>query len=124
MIKTSDVVLAGLMMAATAWTFQVKYETKVSVGRVAELQKTIKSETDKIDLLTADWAVLSQPSRLQIMVERFGKELELQPLDIEQIVTLDDLPPIKLPDDPIGALARGDDFTDQLVTGSIGKVAQ
>jgi len=118
MIKPSDVILAGLMIAAAVWTFQVKHETVKSAGNVRALQKDIAREKARIDLLEADWAVLTQPSRLQGMARRFAEELHLQPLSVEQIIVPDNLPPIKLPDDPIGALARGDG-RDAIVTGSI-----
>jgi hypothetical protein len=118
MIKPSDVILAGLMIAAAVWTFQVKHETVKSAGNVRSLQKHIAREKARIDLLEADWAVLTQPSSLQEMAKRFADQLQLQPLNVEQIIEPDNLPPIRLPDDPIGALARGDGASD-IVTGSI-----
>ncbi len=124
MIKSSDVVLTGLMIVAAVWTFQVKFETKISARKVADLQKSISKEDDRIDILTADWAVLNQPSNLQIMAERFGEELQLQPLEIEQIATLDELPPMKVVEDPIGAIATEAGEIDTMATGSIKRAAE
>ncbi len=118
MIRPSDVFLAGLVIAAAVWTFQVKHQTVKSAGNVRSLQKDIAREKARVDLLEADWAVLTQPSRLQNMAKRFADELPLQPLSVEQIVVPENLPPIKLPDDPIGALARGEN-ADAITTGSI-----
>ncbi len=123
MIKPSDVVLAGLMVAAAVWTFQVKYETVQSAGKVRYLEKNIAREKARIDLLEADWAVLTQPSKLQGMAKRFADQLQLQPLSVDQIIVPKNLPPIKLPDDPIGAMARGEG-ADGIVTGSIGEPKQ
>ena len=119
MIRSSDIVLTGLMIAAAIWTFQIKYQTENSADTVSSLQAKINREKTKIDLLEADISVLSQPARLQDMADRFSKELELKPLDIDQIITPDELPPIRLPDDPIGALARGDEGIDNILTGSV-----
>ncbi len=119
MIRTGDVVLTGLMIAVAIWTFQVKNETKGSARKVLELQQSIGQEKDKIDLLEADWAVLNHPSRLQKMAGRFENQLQLQPLRVDQIATPDELPPIRIPDDPIGALAQDGAALDGITTGSI-----
>ncbi len=124
MIKTSDVILAGLMIGAVVWTFQVKNSTLEVAGKVASLQKKISREKAKIDLLEADWAVLTQPSRLQETARRFSEQLQLQPLKVEQIIVPEDLPPIRIPDDPIGAMARRGSEIDQILTGSIGERKQ
>ncbi len=118
MIRTGDVVLTGLMIAVAIWTFQVKNETKSSAKKVSELRNSIRQENDKIELLEADWAVLNHPSRLQKMAERFEDQLQLQPLQVDQITTPDDLPPIRIPDDPIGALAQDGAALDGIITGS------
>lgn len=123
MIKASDAVLTLLMIAAAVWTFQIKHEAELSSGKVAGLLGQIEREKDKIDLLEADWAVLTQPRHLQNVVEKFAGELHLQQLEIDQIITLNDLPPIRQVEDPIGVLARGGG-SDELVTGSVGERKQ
>ena len=127
MIKASDVVLTGLMIAAAIWTFQIKHEAELSSDKVAKLLHQIEREKDKIDLLEADWAVLTQPKHLQSVAGTFAGELRLQQLEVDQIITLDDLPPMRQPDevidDPIGALARGA-ASDDVITGSIGERKQ
>lgn len=127
MIKASDIVLTGLMIAAAVWTFQIKHEAELSSDKVASLLHQIDREKDKIDLLEADWAVLTQPKHLQNVAGKFAGELRLQQLEVDQIITLDDLPPMRQPDevidDPIGALARGA-ASDDVITGSIGERKQ
>ena len=119
MIKASDIVLTALMIAAAVWTFQIKHEAEISSSKVADLQHKINREKDKIDLLEADWAVLTQPKHLQNVARKFANELPLQQLEVDQIITPNDLPPLRQVEDPIGALARGE-ATDDVVTGSIG----
>jgi hypothetical protein len=127
MIKPSDIVLSGLMIAAAVWTFQIKHEAELSSDKVAGLLRQIDREKDKIDLLEADWAVLTQPKHLQNMAGKFEGELRLQQLEVDQIITLDDLPPLRQPIDsdydPIGALARGIASGD-VITGSVGERKQ
>jgi len=119
MIKASDIVLTGLMIAAAVWTFQIKHEAELSSDKVTDLQHKIDRENDKIDLLEADWAVLTQPNHLQNVARKFANELPLQQLEVDQIITPTDLPPLRQVEDPIGALARGE-AADEIVTGSIG----
>ena len=123
MIKASDIVLTGLMIAAAVWTFQIKHEAELSADKVAKLQGEVNREKDKIDLLEADWAVLTQPRHLQSVAEKFVDELHLQQLKVDQIITPDELPPLRNVDDPIGALARGA-AADDIVTGSVGAPKQ
>lgn len=127
MIKASDVVLTGLMIAAAIWTFQIKHEAEISSDKVANLLRQIDREKDKIDLLQADWAVLTQPKHLQSVAGKFAGELRLQQLEVDQIITLENLPPLRQQDDPafdpIGALARGA-ASDDVITGSIGERKQ
>ena len=127
MIKASDVVLTGLMIAAAVWTFQIKHEAELATEKVVELQKEISKEKDLVGLLQADWSVLTQPGYLKNVEEVFRDELQLQPLKIDQITTPDDLPPLRLPaipnGDRIGDLARGEGV-DPVVTGSIREPGQ
>lgn len=123
MIKASDIVLTGLMIAAAVWTFQIKHEAELSSEKVAELQNKIDREKDKIDLLEADWAVLTQPKHLQNVARKFADELRLQQLEVNQIITPNDLPPLRQVEDPIGALVRGE-TADDVVTGSIKRPKQ
>lgn len=119
MIRVSDILLTGLMVAAAVWTYQIKYRAADSASEIVVLKKKIYLENARIDLLEADWSVLTQPRQLQSSVDRFSRELQLQQLGVAQIITLDELPKIVEPDDPIGALARRAGI-DNLITGSIG----
>ncbi len=119
MIKASDVVLTGLMIAAAVWTFQIKHKAELSSSKVAELQQKIDRQKNSVDLLEADWAILTQPKHLQSVARKFADELRLQQLEVDQIITPEDLPPMRQVEDPIGALARGE-TSDDILTGSIG----
>ena len=57
-----------------------------------KIEQQIRFEEDTIDLLKADWSLLTQPSRLQKLSEIYQAELALQPVEAHQIVGLDELP--------------------------------
>jgi len=68
----------------------------------------MNSEEDRIDVLKADWSLLTQPSRLQRLAERFHDELQLEPVDARQIADLDELPERQL---------EIEDFTEKRLGG-------
>ena len=51
-----------------------------------KIEREIRFEEDTIDLLKADWSLLTQPSRLQKLAEIYQAELALQPIEPHQIV--------------------------------------
>ncbi len=119
MIRPLDLILVGAMIASAVWTFQIKHEAELASEKVAGLQKKITLEKERINLLRADWALLTQPARLQELAKKFSDDLKLENLQPGQIVQLDELPDITPPDDPIGALASENEILDDQVTGSI-----
>ena len=102
-------VLAVVIGAAAV--YDMKLAAKKSASRVAALQQKIDEERESIRLLKAEWSALNQPDRLQHLVERYNSYLQLQPLDVNQIVTPEDLParPVQLKpvggSDPMGGYA-------------------
>ncbi|MBL6431208.1 MAG: hypothetical protein HPM95_08505 [Alphaproteobacteria bacterium] len=63
---------------------------------------SIDEEREQLKLLRAEWSLLNDPGRLQRLVERYNDHLNLQPLEVEQITRIEDVPikPMKL--EPIG----------------------
>ncbi len=93
MFRTSDIVLIGVMVAAAAMTYTIKRNAEVQVAAVHKLRAQIHTEEDTIDLLKADWSLLTQPARLQKLTELYRPQLELEPVGARQIVGFDQLPP-------------------------------
>lgn len=83
-------ILAVLIGAGTV--YDMKLAAKKSAARVAELKQEIEAEQEAIQMLKAEWSMLNQPERLQGLVERYNSYLQLQPLDVRQIVSPDELP--------------------------------
>jgi hypothetical protein len=120
--RTTDIVLIAIMVSAAAFTYKTKHEAESSLDEVRRLEAQIRFEEDTMDVLKADWSLLTQPSRLQRLAEIYRGELALRPVEAHQIVGLDELPvrPVGIPDlstERLGGMA--DSGQDQIVTGGV-----
>lgn len=123
MFRTSDIVLIAAMVAAAAFTYRTKHEAEDQFAAVRKIEAQIRFEEDSIDLLKADWSLLTQPSRLQRLAETYQAELQLQPVDAHQFATLESLPMRSLEiedllDDASDMVAEGAG-TDKTKTGAV-----
>nr|WP_210309009.1 hypothetical protein [Ochrobactrum sp. CM-21-5] len=119
--------IAAMLVAATV-TYTIKYDAEKQIDVIAKLRRQIDFERDTITLLRADWALMTQPGRLQSLVGVYEKELNLQPIEAEQLVMgVDEIP--ERPMDDIQKLISGSDELlasgvleqDAITTGSIRK---
>lgn len=92
MFRTTDIVLIAVMVSAAAFTYTTKHEAENRLAEVDKIERQIRFELDTIDVLKADWSLLTQPSRLQKLAEIYDSELQLTPVEPHQIVGLDELP--------------------------------
>jgi hypothetical protein len=92
MIRTTDIALFTLMMAAAAGTYKIKAEANQKFAEIKRIETQIAREEDTIDLLEADWSMLTQPDRLQRLSESFAAQLPLQPIEARQVVGVEDIP--------------------------------
>lgn len=92
MLKTFDLILVGAMLAAAAVTYQIKHDTDNKAAEVRRLEAEIKLETDTIELLKADHALLTQPNRLERLVHAYANELKLEPTAPTQLSQPMELP--------------------------------
>lgn len=111
------------MVSAAALTFKTKREAEEQLAAVHKIQAQIRYEEDTIDLLKADWSLLTQPSRLQKLAEIYKSQLGLEPVSARQIIGLDDLPakPLTIEDlssERLGGMADNSG-KDPVVTGGI-----
>ncbi len=120
MVRWFNLVIVGLVVATATWTYQVKHDAEAKLDEIRELKRQIALERETIELLKADWAHLSHPSRLQALVERYQEESGLQVTDSNQIIQVDELPdaPVITPGDPLGDIIAGE-IQDEMTTGSI-----
>jgi hypothetical protein len=133
MLRTLDIVMIGALIAGAGWTFKVKHDAEQAVARVETLETRIRLEREAIEILKADWSLLTSPERLEALIERYKDELMLDHAQPRQIVTFDKIPekpPEILPpldgsvdgDGEAGGSSRADAQTDpDAVTGSVAK---
>lgn len=128
MFRTSDIVLIAAMVAAAAFTYKTKHEAEDRQTALRKIEQQIRFEEDTIDLLNADWSLLTQPSRLQKLSNIYQDQLALQPLEANQIVGLDELPakPLTIEDlssQHLGGMADSGGAApvgkDRIVTGGV-----
>jgi len=93
-----NLVLVIGVLAAAATVYDMKHDAERAAERVAELQRKIEEERERLQILRAEWSLLNDPARLQRLVERYNEHLNLQPLSVEQITRIDDVPvkPVQL----------------------------
>ena len=123
MIRWFDALLVAVLIAAATATFVVKHDARQIASEIAALERRAEVERAAIELQEADWSLLSQPDRLQELVEAHEGELALRPVEADQFVridrlgaTLDELAPASI-EDAIATL--GADGVDDVQTGAI-----
>lgn len=125
MLRTFDLILIAAMLVAATVTYKIKYDAEKQIVVINKLKRQIASEKDTITLLRADWSLMTQPGRLQNLVDVYADELKLQNIDARQIVQLNEIP--ERPVDEIEKLISGSDTvmannisgTDHMTTGSV-----
>ncbi|MBD0414715.1 cell division protein FtsL [Oryzicola mucosus] len=124
MFRTTDIVLIAVMVSAAAFTYKTKHEAENRLDTIRKIQAQIRYEEDTIDLLNADWSLLTQPARLQKLTETFQEDLKLQVTQPQQIVGFGDIPekPVELPEvSDEKVVSNGRQTKDKVVTGSIAR---
>lgn len=110
MISGFNYVLLFLVAVICFGLYAVKYDSQQTERTVARLKREIAAEYEELRVLQAEWALRTEPGRLQRLTEKY---LDLGPVHASQIVSLTDLP-IKEPP-PAGT----PDFGHAALTGSI-----
>ena len=83
----------GMLLLAMLfiWNYSEINKTRNAKNRLAETQKNIAIETERVSVLRAEWAYLNRPERLRMLVNLNFDPLRLIPLramhfgEIEQI---------------------------------------
>jgi len=127
MLRSVDIVLIVVMTAAATVTYTIKHRAENKLEDVRKLDAEIRLEEDTIDLLRADWALLTQPNRLERLVGAYAKDLQLVPTLSTQLAQPEELPMLKA-DVPVPEEVAGTDkkkkaapVTDDMATGSVAR---
>lgn len=119
MFRTTDILMIAVMVSAAAFTYKTKHDAERKYDELGRIRAEIRHETDTINILRADWSLLTQPARLQRLAEIYSTELNLQSVEAHQIVEIADLPVVPVELDgltskPLGGMAGA---TDTMTTG-------
>lgn len=118
MSRLINCLFLAVMIVAAVIVYDLKHRVENASMNVARLEAEIEKERDAIALLNAEWSHLTQPARLQELVDRYGMYFELQAIGADQIATANDIPirPLDLGPDrdaPLGGYAGGPGLTIQ-----------
>ena len=94
MLNVRIAVIVATMIAAGsagAATFVMKKQAERDAQTIRELDRKIAAERQRISELAAEWSALDHPARLQVLVERHGEVLGLQPIRSEQVVSVSEI---------------------------------
>ncbi|WP_117192494.1 cell division protein FtsL [Rhizobium terrae] len=117
MLRSFDLVLIGIMTATAVVTYTIKHRADEKLIEVRRLEAEIKLEKDTIDLLKADWALLTQPNRLHRLIGTYNSELSLAPTEPTQLAMPKELPMLK------SALPQPETTIEDIIAGKNSEVA-
>jgi len=123
MMRTIDIILIAVMLVAATVTYKIKHDAEKQVVEIKKIQRQIAFEKDTINLLKADWSLMTQPNRLQRLSDIYQAQLKLQPVDVTQIGLFDDIP-MKQADDIEKLIGGSADLVASVDSMSTGSSAQ
>jgi len=100
MWRILHILAIGAVIASAAYVYGVKYQAIYASEQVVKVRHAIAKERDAVNVLRAEYAHLIRPDRLQTLADKL---LEMQPLALNQIVKIDDLP---LPTPKVDSIGR------------------
>ena len=125
MFRITDIVLVVAMVAAAGFTYMTKHDAEAEFSKIRRLESAIRLEEEAIDVLKADWSLLTQPRHLQKLAEIYQSELQLVPVEPYQIADFDELPERTLNIEQLiggpGAAAVADNAVDGITTSGVGQ---
>ena len=92
MSRIINLVLLVAMIIGAAVTYDMKHKAEKAAERVASLEAKIAREKDAMQLLRAELSMLTQPGRLQAVVDRYVDHFKLQPFAPSQYARIDEIP--------------------------------
>jgi hypothetical protein len=117
MLRSFDLILIGVMTATAVVTYSIKHRAELKLEEVHRIETEIRLERDTIDLLKADWALLTQPNRLHRLIAVYQSELDLVPTESTQFAMPKELPM------PKSQLPQPETTIEQLIAGNDPAVA-
>jgi hypothetical protein len=119
--RTTDIIMLTVIVASAAFTYKTKHEAENRMAEIRKIEQQIRFEEDTIDVLKADWSLLTQPARLEKLVKAYDADLGLKNVEATQIVSLGDIPERPLTIEQLTADSGdlADLGTDAVKTGAV-----
>jgi hypothetical protein len=117
MLRSFDLVLIGVMTTMAVVTYSIKHRADEKLTEVRRLETEIKLEHDTIDLLKADWALLTQPNRLLPLTKVYDADLGLAATQPTQLAMPQELPMNR------AQLPQPETTIEDIIAGKSGEVA-
>jgi cell division protein FtsL len=126
MMRILNMLVIGVLVAAAAYVYKIKFESTRQAERLAKYRMEIRQEQDAIAALRAEWSKLDTPARLQELAKRHLVTLKaIDPRQIDTLRNLPERPPDLVPPDstdPIGSLLENPEVIEVPTTSSISAV--
>ncbi|RLQ88188.1 cell division protein FtsL [Notoacmeibacter ruber] len=126
MFRLRDMLMIAIIVSAVGYTYTAKHRTDTTLEEIAKVEREIKKRKTAIDILETDWALMTQPNRLQSHLRTFESQLPLEPARPDQYGRVGQLPlrPLEEPseaglDEALAILGRDNLSHDAVTTGSI-----
>ena len=115
MWRILHVVAIAALLGSAGYVYEVKYRSVFAREQLVEVRHDIDKEQEQITLLKAEYASLTRPDRLEGLAD---KQLGMEPLQLNEIARIDDLPFAGPKVDAIGRKLESLDLLGQTATPS------
>lgn len=78
-----------VIVVAVFMLYKVKYQVQAIKHEIAAATKELKSEREALRVITAEWAYLNRPARLQILAQKY---LASTDVTVSQIAEIQEIP--------------------------------
>ena len=103
MIRLLHFLAISMLIGSAAYAYSIKYESLFYAEEVAKLKGKLQREREAIAVAKAEWSLLTRLDRLQRIADQ---NLGLQPMGVNQLARLSDLPVRPPKTDAIGSLLQ------------------
>ncbi len=89
MWRLLHVLAIAALLGSAGYVYEVKYRSVFAREQLVEVRHDIDKEQEQIALLKAEYASLTRPDRLEGLAD---KQLGMEPLQLNEIAKIDELP--------------------------------
>jgi cell division protein FtsL len=99
MWRLVHLIAIAALIGSAGYVYRIKYQTILSAEQIVKLKHQIAKTQDEIAVLHAEYEHLARPDRVQDLADRL---LQMQPLVLNQIARVADIPDKNAQADSIG----------------------